>query len=345
LSIKASALADDFGYEVHILSLNAGGDNLFYPFSSKIKLHSIPVFGNPINYIKLYVDGMKRIVDEVQPDIISVCDDGLKAFFLPKILGKPCAMIYERHVSKIIAVGMNPSFFRKIAVAAQFKLMNILGRDYDKFVVLTNDNIAEWNLHNIAVIPNPLSFNPERSSTLENKRVIAVGRQSYQKGYDRLLKSWQIVNQRFPDWELHIYGKYNAAEQLPAMAAELKIEQTVRFFEPVKNIEDKYLDASIFVLSSRFEGFGMVLTEAMACGVPCVSYDCPCGPADIISDGVDGYLVPNGDVNDFAQKVTTMIADTALRVDMGRKAKRNVKRFQADKIIVQWDNLFKSLLR
>ena len=193
------------------------------------------------------------------------------------------------------------------------------------------------------VISNPLSFYPEQSSNLESKTVIAVGKQSFQKGFDRLLQSWAQVQEKHPDWNLEIYGKYDASQRLDVLASELNIANSVQFFEPEKNIQAKYLASSIYVMSSRFEGFGMVLTEAMACGVPCVSFDCPCGPSDIIKNNEDGFLVPNGDVKAMATKIIALIENEELRKTMGQKAKVNVKRYLPEVICQQWDKLFKTL--
>jgi glycosyltransferase involved in cell wall biosynthesis len=345
LSVKASHLADDFDYEVHILTLNNNNDAPFYHFSPKIIMHDIVVGGDPLDYFKSYSNGIKEVVRRSRPDVISVCDDGLKGFFLPLILKKPCPMIYERHVSKVVALGANPSLKKQMLVAAQFRLMNFLGKKFDKFVLLTNDNRQEWQLNNLVVISNPLSFYPEESSRLDRPKVIAVGKHSYQKGYDLLLQSWKIIQEKHPDWELDIYGKYDPAQKLPELAEELAVNDSVRFFEPVKDIEAKFLESSIFVLPSRFEGFGMVLIEAMACGVPCVSFDCPCGPADIVKDNEDGFLIENGNIQKFAERVMTLIEKDTLRKDMGQKAKGNVKRYLPEVIVPQWDELFKSLLK
>lgn len=345
LSVKASKLADDFGYEVHILTLNNNNEAPFYHFSPKIIMHDIAVNGNALDYLKSYVAGIRKAVSDIAPDIISVCDDGLKGFFLPMILRKPCPMIYERHVSKVVALGARPGVKKQLLVAAQFRLMNFLGKKFDRFIVLTNDNRQEWELDNLAVISNPLSFYPAQSSALTEKKVIAVGKQSFQKGYERLLHSWQIVHGKHPDWQLAIYGKYDPAQKLPELAAQLGIGGSVHFFEPVKDIEAKFLESSVFVLSSRFEGFGMVLIEAMACGVPCVSFDCPCGPSDIVKNNEDGFLVENGNVGVFTEKIMTLIENPKLRNDMGKKAKENVRRFLPEVIVPQWDELFKTLLR
>jgi len=345
LAIKASYLADKLDYNVHIIAMNHKQEQVFYEFSPKIVVHNIIVGGNPVAYIGAYKSEIRKVVDSINPDIISVCDDGFKGFFLPIILGKPCPMVYERHVSKIISLGPNPGFLKKIQTNLMFKLMNALAKKYDKFVVLTPDNVKEWKLENILVIPNPLSFFPDGSSTLDQKKVIAVGRQSYQKGYDLLLESWKIITQKHPDWALDIYGKHDDGQQLSQLASKLQIQHSIAFHDPVKNIQEKYLESSIYVMSSRFEGFGMVLTEAMACGVPCVSFDCPCGPADIIADGQDGFLAKNGNISDLAAKLSILIENNAKRVEMGTKSKKNVQRFLPDVIVKQWDDLFKSLVR
>ena len=342
LSVKASYLADHLGYDVHILTLNNRGAKPFYDFSPKITMHDISVGGNPIKYLKSYHDGIKSVVNSVKPDVISVCDDGLKGFFLPLLLRKPCAMVYERHVSKVISLGENPSALKMLTMAAQFKLMNFLGGKFDRFVVLTEGNKVEWNLKNVQVIPNPLSFYPNESAALEAKKVIAVGKQGYQKGFDRLLDSWKTVQEKHPDWKLEIYGQHIPSQKLPEKAMQFGLD-SVSFFEPVKNIEAKYLESSVYAFPSRFEGFGMVLIEAMACGVPCVSFDCPCGPSDIITDGEDGFLVENGNVPAFTEKLLQLIEDGNLRKVMGKNGKQNVRRYVPAAIASQWDLLFKSL--
>lgn len=345
LSIKARLLAELYNYEVHIITLNQGDTELFYDFGTSITYHDVPVTGNPASYITQYIKQLKNKVKEIKPDVISVCDDGLKAFFLPFLLNKPCPMVYERHVSKEIentSDGFNITSWLKNKIT--YKLMYWGGKQYDKFVVLTKNNLKEWPLKNTMVINNPLSFNKEvPKSLLDNKIVLAVGRQSYQKGYDRLLLAWKEVIKSNPDWQLHIYGKKDPDLQLDTLAKEHHINTSVHFFNPVKNISEVYQKAAVFVLSSRFEGFGMVLTEAMIHGVPCVSFDCPYGPSDIITHNTDGILVENGDINAFSEALLKLMNEEQLRKKMGVQAVNKALQFSPNTILEQWHNLFKSL--
>jgi glycosyltransferase involved in cell wall biosynthesis len=193
------------------------------------------------------------------------------------------------------------------------------------------------------VIYNPLSFFPDSTSNCTSKQVRAVGRYMPQKGFDRLIPAWKQISKKHPDWVLKIYGD-GMRTSLQNQINELQLNSSC-FLEPsTPNIVDRYLESSIFVLSSRFEGFGMVITEAMACGVPPVSFACPCGPKDIIKDGEDGLLVENENIEQLTEKICYLIENEDVRKEMGKKARINVERFKVENIAKQWDDLFKDLL-
>ena len=341
LGVKASYFVDKLGYEAHILSLNEPQPNPFYTFSDKIHFHSCEVKGNPLQYVFSYVKGIKNSVRAIKPDVISVCDDGLKGFFIPLFLGNKVSIIYERHASVQLNFSSHSTGF---TTKAQHFLMQQLGRTFDVFVVLTNGNLKEWKSKNLKVIPNPLSFYSSVSSTLKIKRVIVVGSHSYNKGYDLLLQAWKLVIQNRTDWTLHIFGKSDTQKTFLQLSEDLKLKDYVVFSEPVLDIQNEYLNSSIMVLPSRSEGFGMVLIEAMACGLPCVAFDCPHGPADIIRHEEDGLLVKAEEVNALAMSIIRLIQDEELRIKMGANARENVKRYLPENVLPQWDTLFKRLI-
>lgn len=332
LSVKASYFAEQLGYEVCIVSLNESGKEPFYKFSSRIQFHSVAITKK-----SQYFSEIRNIVRVFRPDIISVCDDGLKGFFVPLWIGGSARIIYERHVSKeMVTQGRRPNLRQKFS----FLLMNMGSRLYDRFIVLTNDNKQQWKSKNVEVIPNPLPFYSDSASDLKSKRIIAVGKISVQKGYERLSEAWKLIEHRYPDWHINIYGAISNGCKLP----EAIERNTIQIKKPVKNIQAEYLSSSIYVLPSRFEGFGMVLIEAMACGIPCIAFDCPCGPRDIIRDGEDGFLVENGNIARFAERLALLIENIQLRKKMGKNAHRNVQRYNIENVAKQWDNLFKELL-
>jgi len=341
LATKASYFADVSNYDVHVLVLNNGAEYPFFEFSAKINFHNVSVLGNPISYIQQYVRGIKDVVSKVNPDIVLVCDDGLKAFFLPKILkqfGKP--IIYERHVSKLIELPHNASPVQQLIAKVKWRIMERNAKKFAAFVVLTEGNKQEWkSLTNLVVIPNPLPELPIEKSSLSAKRIISVGKVSYQKGQDIMVAIWDRIAEKFPEWEWHNYGKLD-----DDFVDSNALPKRMYFHPPVKDINSEYLNSSIFALTSRYEGFGMVLIEAMACGVPCVSFDCNYGPGDIIRNGEDGFLIENGNMGEFSAKQFALIKSEELRRTMGEKAQINVQRFAEHSVLEQWHQLFLKLI-
>lgn len=211
---------------------------------------------------------------------------------------------------------------------------------YDRFIVETKESILEWKVKDTIAIPNPLWFTTQVLSDLNNKKVIAVGRHTYEKGFDRMLQIWKKVLVKHPDWILDIYGKSSENNHLKLLTKNLNISENVVFYEPVHNINDKYLEASFYLMTSRFEGFGMVLIEAMASGLPCIAYDCPCGPRAIIAHNEDGFLIENSNESDYVNAIDTLIENVVLRREMAQKAKLSSKKYHIDEIMLAWDQLF-----
>jgi len=347
LAVKASYLADKLNYEVHILTLNDSNNESFYEFSAKIIFHDIKVGNNPLKYFLSYRDGIKNIIKAIKPNVISVCDDGLKGMLFPLIFGRKIPVIYERHASvNLNFLSINKkSFFKSLMIRIEHKLMIFGAKQFNSFVILTNGNKNDWPKVNCTVIPNPSPFSTNSDTTNNpGNIVLAVGSQSYNKGFDRLIDIWSIVHEHHPNWRLEIFGKRNNALKLQYSINQLGLEENIFLNDAVENIEEQYKKASILVMPSRSEGFGMVLIEAMSFGVPCISFDCPHGPADIIKDSEGGFLIKNGDLNTFADAIMKLIENEELRNKMGAKAKVNVMCYAPEKIVPIWDELFKSLV-
>lgn len=219
-------------------------------------------------------------------------------------------------------------------------------RRFDKFVVLTNEDKEYWgNLHNIEVIPNAAMNMGGHFSDVANHRVIAVGRLDYQKGFDRLIQAWCYIQRdgRYQDWHLDIFGQGEWHEMLENMISERNLNDSIRLNNPTNQIGREYAQSSLIVMTSNYEGFGMVLVEAMACGVPAVAFDCKCGPRDIISDGENGLLVPNGDIPGLAEAMMKLMGDYELRRRMSVKARQVVDTYSEKAVMDKWVRLFTSL--
>jgi glycosyltransferase involved in cell wall biosynthesis len=223
-----------------------------------------------------------------------------------------------------------------------------LGR-FDAIVVLTGDDARDYRTElngaatRVEQIPNALPKLGGGTSRLEEKAVVAAGRLTGQKGFDLLIRAFaQVVPER-PDWELRIYGDGSQRAELERLIAGLGLAGSVRLMGATSDIGEELARASVFALSSRFEGFGMVLVEAMSKGVPVVSFDCPRGPSEIVDDGVDGVLVPNGDVGALATALVELTGDEQRRRSLGAAALEKSRRYEIGAIGARWDALLAEL--
>lgn len=219
-------------------------------------------------------------------------------------------------------------------------------RRFDKFVVLTHEDRGYWGkLPNIEVIPNAALHVSDTYSDVSKHRVIAVGRLDYQKGFDRLIEAWEIVQKdnRYSDWQLDIFGQGEWLDMLQKMIVDLKLSGTVHINKPTNQIEQEYADSSLIVMTSHYEGFGMVLVEAMACGVPAIAFDCKCGPKDIIQEGVNGLLVPDHDIAGLARAMMRLMENETLRKRLSENAKAIVNTYSEEVVMNKWVSLFTSL--
>lgn len=216
-------------------------------------------------------------------------------------------------------------------------------RKFDKFVVLSNEDRGYWGeLPNIQVIPNAALFVAKKYADVSRKRIMAVGRLDYQKGFDRLIEAWRMVQQHpeFQDWQLDIFGQGEWKEMLQGRVQQYGLQDSLHINAPTKQIGEEYANSSMLVMSSNYEGFPMVMIEAMACGLPVVSFDFQCGPKDIIRHGVNGLLVKNGDIQGLADAMMTLMGDEALRKQMSVEARLVTETYSEEKVMGKWVSLF-----
>ena len=211
-------------------------------------------------------------------------------------------------------------------------------------VTLTKQDVPFWHRYakRTEVIPNMLTISPKKVLDYGAKRVISAGRYMSEKGFDMLLEAWHLLPEEFCDWHLYIFG--NGERNLyQNIVDKYKMEKTVHLMPATYDIAEEFSKSSLYVMSSRYEGFGLVLAEAMSCGLPCVSFDCPYGPREIIKDGEDGLLVNYKDINDLTHKMALLMSDTELRCEMGKQAIRNISRFEPRAIMNLWVNLLQNI--
>ena len=360
LTTKANYLAEQLGYEVNIIITDNKDTQPFFPLSPKVKvvqlevnidnLWSYPLWKRLFIYkrkMNIYKQRLERCLKLMRPDItISMLRREIN--FLPDLKDGSIKMgeiHFGRYKYREANFTFLPSFVNNLISHLWMKQLTNKLKRLERFVVLTHEDAKAWKeLSNITVIPNPITIETKQRSNCDSHIVVAAGRYTYQKGFDLLIKAWEIVNKKHPDWSLNIYGGGdNKAYQ--QQADQLGLHDSVKCNPLADDISIKYVESSIFVLSSRFEGFGLVIAEAMRCGLPPVSFACPCGPRDIINDGVDGLLCKNGDIEDLAEKICYLIENEELRKEMGKKASVNVERFCIDNVMQEWDNLFKKTAR
>lgn len=358
LTLKANYFAQNFGYDIHIILTDGKDKKPYYNLHPSVTVHQLDInydemYGLPLPKQILGYESKQRLFKKR----LNECLINIRPDITISLLRREINFINDIKDGsiKLGEIHFNKSNYREFSdnclpafvqhAVKQYWMRQLIRqlKKLKRFVVLSYEDAAEWTeLNNVTVIHNPLPFFPERQSDCSQRQVIAVGRYMPQKGFDRLIPAWRIVNERHPDWVLRIYGD-GMREQLQQQIDSLGITSSCLLEHSVSDIVEKYCESSVFVLSSRYEGFGMVIIEAMACGVAPVSFTCPCGPRDIITDGKDGLLVENGDIEGLAEKICYLIENENIRREMGQQARMDVDRFKIEHIAQKWKTLFEEL--
>ena len=359
VSYKASYFAEQLGYDVTIIVTEGKGRDCYFPLSDKVKVINFELGFEALwqaSFVKkiiLYLTKQRQYKKLLKRELMCIRPD-----FTITTLRREINFLSDipDGSKKIGELHVDRANYRNFATNKQNPIKQVFSRWWsnslldhirrlDKMVLLTDSAMYDWpELDNKIKISDPLPFLIDENSSLLCKRIISIGRFDYEKGNDLLLQVWKKVEKQMPDWQLDIYGNGNREPYLLQMR-QLEIDSSrCHLYEPINDVKKEYLNSSVFVLPSRYEGFGLVLIEAMACGVPVVSFDCENGPRSIITNGADGFLIPTFDIDAFADKLLLLMRDENLRRQMGEKAQKSAAKYDIDSIGLQWKQLFDELM-
>ena len=358
LTTKANYFADQLGYDVTIVLTEGKNKPFFYPLSEKVKVINLDINFEELwscSFIKkiwlylrkqpVYKRKLKAELMRIRPDVtISLLRREIN--FLTKIKDGS-RKIGELHINRAhfrTEEGEHPGIVKILFAKVWMRAIVPKLRHLDRLVVLTASDREAWpELSNVIAIPNPLSLPFSAISSLTKKRVIVVGRYCHEKGYDDLLKAWAEVQKLDTEWRLDTFGDGDRTSY-EMMINRLNIDRSRCVLHGrTADVHFEYINSSIAVSCSNYEGFGMSIAEAMACGVPVVSYDCPWGPRNIITNGEDGILVENGDFCKLAISLVSLMHQPSEISRLAINARHNVERFKMDEIAKIWKKLFNEI--
>jgi GalNAc-alpha-(1->4)-GalNAc-alpha-(1->3)-diNAcBac-PP-undecaprenol alpha-1,4-N-acetyl-D-galactosaminyltransferase len=336
------------GHKVALITV-ASTDLDFYPIDERVTRIALGLSRSSRGWCDFVVDNFKRVrklrsaIRDFKPKVILSFIDSTNVRMLLASIGTGIPVIVEEHIDP-----------KQHPLGRIVRLLRRLLYKRASAVVVLTPGIAQWassfvKKEAIHVIPNPISeqfckngkLKPERNG----HRVIAIGRLEAQKGFDMLLRAFAQCAQEHPGWTLNIIGDGSERDRLQALAVVLHIDDRVSWALVVKEPERELHRSDLFVLSSRYEGLPMVLLEAMACGLPVVSFDCPSGPREIIRDGEDGLLVPPYDIDALTKAMSRLMGSEDERKRLGEGAAHVVERFGLAKIADMWTTVFEQALR
>ena len=347
---KMNYLSEMSDMEVYILTTDQGAHPFTYMLNKKVQVEDLNIcFYRQYQYglfRRLFVRRQmvwrykKLLADRIKtigPDII-VCTTADMIPCIVKVKGA-IPLVVESHSICCRTINNGRNYLHK--VINRFIFLESL-KKADVVVALTNGDANEWKKYHpfVVVIPNMVHLNRGTNSPLSSKKIIFVGRFDYQKRVQEAIRIWSMIHLKYPDWVLDIYGEGELQKDIEDSAKRVG---GISINPPTSFIFDCYRKSSILISTSLFEPFGLVIPEAMSCGLPVVAYNCKYGPADIISDGVDGFLIKQDDINAFVEKLSMLISSLEMRKRMGNIGIHSVRRFEASKIMPLWQDLFQQL--
>ena len=364
LSDKMNWLAEN-GYEIMFLTYEQGNHSKAFSLHPSIiykdldarffKLSQFSMLKKCVEYFRCrnrFRKNLQLHVDHFKPDVIITTTYQLKLldlFFKVKTQAK---LVIESHVACYKAqksgdFSRNSLFYYLAKLYDSYFLRQI--KKFDILVALTEGDANDWKkyIEKVMIIPDPITFFPsdkELDKKQNTHRIIAVGRLNEQKGFDLLIDAFSKIADLCPEWTVDIFGSGGDKELLKAMIVNNHLENRVFLNSSTSDIYKEYMKSDFLVLSSRYEGYALVLNEAMSCCLPCVAFRCKYGPEDVITDGQNGVLVPDGDVKKLSDYMLWMIEHRKERILMGNAARLSSVSYKKDVIMQEWVGLFSSLI-
>jgi glycosyltransferase involved in cell wall biosynthesis len=337
VAINLANYFNKIGYKVEILSLMRQGFDNIYHINNNIS----------INYLGLEFDKGKNFINK------------FKSFLVVR-------KYFRSYTNPIIAMGIGNYPSLLLSSLPKSEIVKTIGCQHlaysgikgiwailrhlffcrlDRVISLTNYDLPKYQKINnqTVVIPNALSIYPDKSSELTNKQLLFVGRMVYEKGYDLLLEIIKRVKERQPDWTFRIIGDGPLREVITNKIELLGLRKTISILASTNQIENEFLNSSIFLMTSRTEGLPMVLIEAQSCGLPAICFDCETGPSEIIDDQINGFLIECYDLQAMTEKILLLCQDKELRIQMGKNARKSIMKFAPESVHKKWKVLFEDL--
>lgn len=339
----STILAEHIGISTHIISIESSSGSSGFPLSPSVICHHLNL--NLINNKQSKIKNLWTVYHTLPAKIKKICYENRLDAIIGSDTSVNCLLtLIPSKIKRIACEHFNYRAFQGVT-----ELKRRLAYPYlDAIVLLTERDAANYTFiqkDRKFVIPNNLPFTPppKTLSTFENKQIVAVGRFSPQKGFDLLIETMKYVHPFLPDWKLDIYGRGKEKERLISLIHQDKLENTISICDYEENILKVYQNASIYALSSRWEGFGLVLIEAMACGLPCIAFDIDSGPSEIITHGVDGYLISPFNTKEFAERIISLAQNKGMYETFSKNSMANVQRFSLSAIVEKWKSLLDKL--
>lgn len=358
LTNKANYMAEQ-GHDVRLLTYAEHQTKIFYPLHPNVGVISLdtpfhqlfhyPAYARLWYYFHIrrnFRNKMRQAVSDFQPDVVVITIPNTEDFIYDIVSAAGHAkVVIESHLAADYHL-VNLSSTEKVIYRFYPPLEAI--KKADLLITLTEKDAESWRkrgVKNVVTIPNPIPRNCHSKSQTEKLpgRIIAVGRLDDQKRHDRLIEAFALIADKHPSWYIDLFGNGQLYDDLMAQIQQSGLDGRINILDPVEDIFSEYGRSQFFVLSSDYEGFSLVIVEAMACGIPVVSTNCPCGPAEIINDGVTGLLA-QVNAADLAEKMEWMITHESERRLMGEKSLLRVSDFAEEKVMVKWINAYKSVL-